>query len=159
MSKKNSINQAKVAMKEKANIVTVTNGEIFNSLDAIRELVRLKFPVLTSVSLARLAQRLDTERKPINEAYNALIEKYGEPDEKGQPHIDDSFPRWKEFEVERQTLFAQEIEWKYPKAQIPLTVAATCDKCHHNMERPLELEPLVFLTLDKFLELRDGQQE
>jgi len=37
--------------------------------------------------------------------------------------------------------------------KLPEMVAATCDKCHHNMDKVLEIEPAILLSLEKFIEV------
>ena len=37
--------------------------------------------------------------------------------------------------------------------KLPEKVAATCDKCKHNMDKALEIEPAILLLLEKFVTL------
>ena len=37
--------------------------------------------------------------------------------------------------------------------KLPEKVAATCDACHHNMDRAQEIEPAILMALEKFVEV------
>ena len=57
------------------------------------------------------------------------------------------------FMGEMNELFSQEVEVVFDKVKLPEKVAGTCDKCSHNMDRMLEIEPNVLMALDKFVEV------
>ena len=93
-----------------------------------------------------------------------LLKKYGEEDKRGRPSVEQTLkdpegneipnPKFALFEKDFLELLAQEVEIDIQeKVKLPEVVAATCDKCHHNMDKVLEIKPRVLIGLDKFVEI------
>ena len=128
------------------------NGEIFGAAQPLSKLMDEKFPVKTSLGLAKLANKLNEELKSIEEVRQGLIKRYG-AEEDGQLKVDpksDNFPAFMEALNE---LFDQEVEVVFEKVKLPEKVAATCDKCSHNMDKMLEIEPSILVALEKFVDV------
>ena len=121
--------------------------------DPLRELIEHKFPVKVSYELVQLANKLEEPFKVVTETRVGLIRKHGKADGKGQFVInreDEAFPQYTEEFIE---LLNQEVKVDFNKVTLPGTVAATCDKCNHNMDKPFEIEPFVLMALWKFVEV------
>jgi hypothetical protein len=131
--------------------VKVTNQAIWQALIPLRTLLAQKFPVRTSYNLAKMAQGSQGQYDVLNETRNQLITKYGELDEKGKPTIKEGTPALESFLKEWVELMALEVEVAVDEVKLPVLVASTCDKCHHNMDKPFEIEPSVLMLLDKFI--------
>jgi len=113
-----------------------------------------KWPVRISLALVKLAQKINEEHKAIIEVRNDLIKKYGEIDETTkQPTIKAISPNWPEFAKEHDELMKMEADIDVTPIKLPEMVAATCDKCNHNMDRQCVIEPSILFILAKFLEV------
>jgi len=161
----------------------LTNEKIFRASSGMRQLfaTRRLFPVMVSNKLAKLAQLLDEKMEVINQTQKELVKKYGEKDEitgqlqiarfinkmdeAGNKIFDDKKepvkvfnPAFEKYEEEWAEFRKQEEEitftWNPPeKIKLPEKIAATCDKCHHNMDRVLEIEPEILFALADFIEI------
>lgn len=134
----------------------LTNGEIFNAKEPLSKLMVQKFPVKVAYGLAMLASKLNSQLKVIDEVRTGLIKTYGKPDPDNPKQIrilpeDKNFAK---FVGEMNELLSQEVEIVLDKVELPEKVAATCDKCGHNMDKHLELEPQVLVALSKFMDVR-----
>jgi len=155
---------------------TFTSGEIFAAREPLSQLMQQKLPIAVSFKLAKLAKTVQGELTVIEELRNALIKEYGVADEanpnqvtvptiieklddKGKPIMDKgkpvmvANPNFAKFLDEVNELMAQEAKLVVEKVKLPEKVASTCDKCHNNMDKALEIEPAVLLLLDKFVEI------
>jgi len=155
---------------------TFTSGEIYAAREPLTQLMQQKFPIGVSFKLAKLAKTVQEELKVIEELRNALIKEYGvadeknpnqitvptiieKLDEKGKPIMDkgkpvmEANPNLSKFLDEVNELMAQEVKMVIEKVKLPEMVASTCEACHHNMDKALEIEPAVLLLLDKFIEI------
>lgn len=133
----------------------LSNGEIFMAREPLAKLMEQKFPVKVSYNLAKMANKLNEQLKVIDEVRNGLIKTYGKPDEDNPQQLtvaqdSENFPKFME---EFAELMNQEVELVFDKVKLPEKVAATCDKCSHNMDKSLEIEPNILLTLEKFVEV------
>ena len=131
----------------------VTNGEIMLCKGALEELVKVKLPVRASLQAAKFANKVSVKLKAIEDVKNGLIKTYGTKDDKGQTSVTPESPEWEQFVKEFNELMDIEEEFVFEKIRIPEKVAATCDACHHNMDKGLELEPSILMALEKFLEV------
>ncbi len=140
----------------------VTNGDIFGARhlvekdkvrDPLGELIATKIPVMVSYRLAKLAIRLSEPLKVIEDVRNGLVKKYGESDDKGQVSVNQEGENFAKFADEFNELMTQEVEVVFEKVKLPEKSASTCDKCHHNMDKPFEIEPIILMSLDKFVEV------
>lgn len=133
----------------------LNNGEIFNAREPLSKLMEQKFPVKVSYGLAKLANKLNDQLKVIDNVRNGLIKTYGEADRDNPQQImvkpeSENFPKFVE---EMNELFSQEVEVVFDKVKLPEKVASTCNACHHNMDKMLEIEPSVLMALEKFVEV------
>jgi len=126
----------------------VIDGE---ARDPLGELAGTKFPWMVSYNLVKLLKELDEPFKVIEEVRNGLIKKYGETDDKGNSQVKPESENFPKFAVEFNELLAMEVEVAVKKVELPEKVAATCDKCHHNMDKVFEIEATMLMALDKFV--------
>ena len=133
----------------------LTNGDIFAAREPLIKLLDEKFPVKVAYGLAQMANKLQEQLKVIDDVRNGLIRTHGKPDKDNpqQVSVDFKGKNFGKFVEELNELFSQEIEVNCEKVKLPERVVATCDKCSHNMDRALEIEPSVLMTLDKFIEV------
>ena len=133
----------------------LNNGEIFMAREPLQKLMEQKFPVMVSYKLAKMTSKLNEQLKVIDEVRNGLIKTYGKADKDNPQQI--SVPQdsrgFSKFMEEFGTLMNEEVEVVFDKVKLPEKVAATCDKCSHNMDKSLEIEPNVLMALDKFVEV------
>ena len=155
----------------------LTNGEIFNAKAPLEKLLVEKFPVKTSYGLAKLANKLNDQLQVIEKVRQGLFQTYGEPDPKNQTQLtmqsaieerDDEGnvkqdaegnpitipnPKFPKFAEELGELFSQGVEIVFDAVTLPEKVAATCDKCNHNMDKALEVKPAILMALEKFIKV------
>lgn len=135
----------------------LTNGEIFRAKEPLAKLMVQKFPVRVAYGLAMLTNKLGSQLKVIDDVRNGLIKTYGKPDPDNPRQIkvlpdSEGFDKFVE---EMSELLSQEVEVVFDKVKLPEKVAATCDKCNHNMDKPLELEPWILVALSKFIDIKE----
>lgn len=146
----------------------LTNEEIFETKVPLMRILEQKFPVKVSFALAKLASKIQDKLKDIEIVRNQLINTYGENnriaellekvDDKGnavkgsngEPVMIPN-PVYPKFLEELNELLAIEVEVVFDKVRLPEKVAATCDKCSHNMDRVFEIEPSILMALSKFV--------
>jgi len=133
--------------------VKLNNGDIFSAQEPLRKLIEQKFPVMVSYKLSKLVMKLNEQFKVVEEVRMGLIKKYGEADEKGNSQVKPEGENWAKFVEEFNELMAQEVEVVIEKVKLPEKVSSTCDKCNHNMDKSLEIEPNILIALDKFVEV------
>ncbi len=162
---------------EKAPKIKATKGEIWNSFRAMQAITAQKFPVMVSYRLAKLAKMLEIEITAINEARKNLINQYSTKNAAGKEELPDTIvdldadckpkldKEGKEIKIGNPAKIAFNDEWQkfidnkdeigldFEMVKIPQMVASTCDACHHNMDRPLEIEPWILMLLMKFVEV------
>ena len=136
------------------------NMEIFNAKAPLEQLVAQKFPVKVSYALAKLAKAVNEPLVVIEQVRAKLIQQYGTvaPDNPQAfqvlpvlPGENVTNPNWEKFNAELGELMSKEEEVEFDMVTLPEMVASTCDKCNHNMDRPLEIEPAILMMLDKFV--------
>ena len=135
----------------------LNNGEIFDAWEALNKLTPegTKFPVKVSLGIVKLRTKLRDRYQEIEEVRNGLIKTYGKADKDNpmQIKVEPNSENFGKFAEEMNELFAQEVEVVIDKVKLPEKVAATCDKCSHNMDKMLEIEPSVLMALEKFVEV------
>jgi len=138
-------------------MMKLNNGEIFNAWDALNKLTPegAKFPVKVSLGIVKLRTKLTPLYKEIEEVRNGLIQTYGEadPNNPQQIRVKTDGENFQKFAEEFNELMTQEVEVVFETIKLPEKVAATCDKCHHNMDKALEIEPATLMALEKFVEI------
>jgi len=133
----------------------LNNGEIFTAREPLAKLLGEKFPVKVAYGLAKLANKLNDQLKVIDDVRNGLIKTYGEadPDNKQQIRVNPEGENFVKFAEGLNELFAKEENIDIQVVKLPEKVAATCDKCNHNMDKMLEIEPSILMVLEKFVEV------
>ena len=139
----------------------VKNAVIFRASESLNKLMDNKIPVKTSSQIAKLAIVLNNPLKVIDDVRNGLVQNHGEKDKDGSvkvwlpgnPEGHKPSPNADKFIEEFNELMEIEEEITFQKVKLPETVAATCDKCDHNMDKPFEVEPSVLMALDIFIEV------
>ena len=160
-------NQKKENPKATKDIFTC--GEIYVARESLNQLMQQKFPIRVSYKLAKLAKIFQAELTVFEGLRNALIKESGVVDESGPnkfiipSHIEErddkdevvmvANPNMAKFNEEISELMAQEVKMVVEKVKLPEKVASTCDKCHNNMDKDLEIEPAVLMNLDEFIEV------
>ena len=131
----------------------LTNGDIWGTQEPLGKLMERKFPVMVSNKLAQRVSKLNEQFKVIDGCRTGLIKKYGETDEKGNLQVKPDGEGFPKFVVEFNELMTQGTGIEVGKVKLPEKVASTCDKCNHNMDKPLEIEPNILIVLEKFIEV------
>jgi len=129
------------------------NLDIFQAREPLQQLMGVKLPVRVSFQVATLASKLNDKLKVIEEVRNGLVNSYGEKDEHGRVSVKEGSDNFPKFASEFNELMEQEVELSFEKVKLPEKVASTCDACHHNMDRPFEIEPSILMALEKFVEV------
>ena len=133
----------------------VKNQVIYMAGNVIQRFGEVKLPVRTSLAVAKLTIKLVDAQKPIEQVRKDIVKEYLplKKDDKGVdiPLTDD---QRKELESKINELMEEEtdLDWK-DKIKLPETVSSTCDKCHHNMDKPLEIESNILAILEPFIEV------
>jgi len=138
----------------------VTNKDVFEGKSAMQELLKCRLPVKVSSQAAKLSRMFNEALKDMDVVRRGLIDTYGVESDKGRgrevvEYLEDGTlnPEYKKFMDEWSELLKIEVNIASDKVKLPETISATCDKCHHNMDRPLEIEPWILAALDKFVEV------
>ncbi len=116
----------------------LTNAEIFNVKQPLQQLVAMKFPVKTSLAIAKLVQKVNEHLIPAEQVKDGLVRTYGKPDPNNAQSmgIQPGDENWVKFAEEFAELMAQEVEVVFTKVSLPET---------------LEIEPAVVMALEKFI--------
>ena len=139
----------------------LTNADILTAQPSLNKLMEQKFPVKTSMALVKLNTALSIPFKEINTVRDGLIKKHGEDLGQGNigltapnnPENKPQSPGWNAFVLEFNELMMDKVNVEFTHVKLPEYVAATCDKCGHNMDRLLEIEPIILASLEKFIEV------
>lgn len=131
----------------------VTNRDVFEGRNAIQELLRYRLPVRASSQVAKLSRKVNEALKDIDVVRRGLIDKYGTEAEKGGKEIKPDSENREKFFEEFNELLELEVNIVVEKVKLPEKIGATCDKCNHNMDKPLEIEPWILAALDKFVDI------
>ena len=118
----------------------VTNAELFNVKEPLQQLVANKFPVKTSLALAKLVQKVNHHLIPAEETRDGLVRHYGKknPNDPMQVGLKPGDENWAEFAKEYAELSQQTVELVFDRIQLPET---------------LEIEPAVLMALEKFIKV------
>ncbi len=116
----------------------LTNAEIFNVKEPLQQLIAMKFPVKTSLALAKLVQKINEHLVPAEQVRDGLVRTYGTPskDNPQQLGIKPGDENWTKFAEEFAELMTQSVEVVIQKVQLPET---------------LEIEPAIVMALEKFI--------
>lgn len=134
----------------------VKNGEIYQTVEPLKKLMQEKMPVRTSYGIAKLVNKLAEPLKVIEDVRSGLVKKYGKQDGAGQGwKVEVGTENFEKFTSEFTELLDQEVQIVFDKVRLPEKIAATCDACHHNMDKEFEIEPIILMALDKFVEIKE----
>ncbi len=131
----------------------VLNGEIFVAIKPLEELLKQKLPVKVSYGLAKLAIKINTELKAIEEVRIGLVKKYGTTGKDDEINIKPGDLNWVAFAKEFDELMSTESEIVFEKVKIPEKITGVCDKCGHNLDVCLQIEPNTLISLQKFIDV------
>ena len=134
----------------------VTNQTVREALQAVQILGGSKLPVKVSLQVAKLKKELKDLAEPVEETRQTLVRQHAELDKNDKPKQKENgeaiIKDRPAFDADFKTLMDDKVEVGSAKITLPATVASTCDKCNHNMDKPLEIEPNIVEALMEFLE-------
>ena len=133
----------------------VKNHIIYLAGNTIQRLGEVKLPVRTSLAVAKLTIKLVDAQKPIEQVRKDIVKEYL-PLKKDDKGVDIPLTeiQQKELEAKVNELMEEETDLdQKDKIKLPEMVSSTCDKCHHNMDKPLEIESNILAVLEPFLEV------
>ena len=130
----------------------VTNGEIYGGKEAIGKILQMTLPVRASYQIARLTAKMNEQVMVIDQVRDGLIRTYG-TEKKGQVTIEKGTDNYAKFIVELNELFSKEVDMDVETVKLPTTIVEKCEKCESVIEKPLQIEPIVLLSLEKFIEI------
>ncbi len=152
--------------------VKITNRAIwdaaygFNMLDAMK----LYLPLRVSMGLKKIRVALRPHIDVLNDIRQEISNRVApksveEKDDEGNVvkpggtilPFQNGSPEAQEFNKEWQKIAVDTVEVDYEVVKLPLKIPSTCDKCHHNMDKPLLLDSGTLLLLDQFVEVADGE--
>ncbi len=156
-------------MAETNNKLTLTNGELKAMQVPLQMLNQQRLPYPTTKALVKLSLKIQDALRDIEEHAEVLRQRHGVKNPHGQYYVPRTLkqlnentkkeeeipnPAYEDFGRDYAELLeqTQEIEFE-GKIKLPEKVASTCDKCHHNMDRPLEIAPEIILPLEKFIDI------
>ena len=118
----------------------VTNMELERAGEALKELVKKEFPVVTSYAIISLVKRVAEALDVSSSARDGLIRRYGKPDPKNNdlPAIQPGDENWPKFNEEFGLLMTMEVELIVAPVSIPKETA---------------LSPSVLVALEKFIKV------
>jgi hypothetical protein len=125
----------------------ITNADVFYSRESIAKILNLPLPIVTSFKIAQLGSELSRKLTDIDTARNTIINKYGKKDAQGNASVEPNGKNWSAFVTEFNELLAQEIEIDFS------------DKIVIPSDTKGELEPAVFLSLNKFIGIEDKKNK
>lgn len=128
----------------------LNNGDIFRAKEPLQRLLGERLPVRVAYALAKLTQALDDHLIAIEQTRAGLFQTYGTPNKKNPRDLEvlEDNPNRAKFLEEMAALLGIEVEVVIEPVVLPEMVASTCDSCHHNMSRPLEIDALTLVKLE-----------
>jgi len=132
----------------------LTNKEVILANNSFQRLLAVKFPVRTGMLLVKASATLDKHVETIEKMRKQLVEKHALRDEKDKAKpIEPGTPEMEAFVKDWLELLDMEEDMpEITLVKLPEKIAATCDKCHHNMDKTFEIEPEILKGLVKFVE-------
>ena len=136
----------------------LTNRQVAEAFQALQLLPAL--PIRQSFLAAKLKNILRPLTEVIEETRISLVKEYSlkdsdatpKQDEKGNLTIPAADIAAFQSEFKKLMAIENEISWT-DKIKLPETLASTCDKCHHNMSKTLEIDSNILAALDWVLEV------
>ena len=123
------------------------NGEIFTAVNALDDLYEKEWPVRVSLSLAKLARKLQEPFKAIEQVREGLLKKHGTPNEMGRVSIKPEDASWAKFAIGFNELMSQTTELVFDKVKLPEEVDG----------KPVVIKPSLLVPLEKFIEIEEGR--
>jgi hypothetical protein len=131
----------------------LTKLEIMMAGQGIQEIGGVKLPVQTSMGIAKLAVLLTKTLKPIEKERKAIVQEYTKLNE-NHTQIQPSGEEREKMQERIDILMEGEVDIDFKdKIKLPPMVSSTCDKCHHNMDKPFEIESNILTLLEPFIEV------
>ena len=96
--------------KTTGRVMKVTNGDIWRARTALQPLLKQDWPPKTAYWLLKLARFVNQHAKDIQPVHDALIQRHGTVDDKGQGSIKPSDMGWSEFVTQYEELMNVEVE-------------------------------------------------
>ena len=133
----------------------VKNGDVFVALteqddgeggktkSPLKQLIDIGFPIKTSYQLAKMAHKLDSQFKIINEVKDGLLFKHGEKNDDGMININPTHKNWGKFIEEFNELLETEVELGMEKVQIPEKIG----------DKDIEVSANILINLDQFVKV------
>lgn len=135
----------------------VTNRELTEAKGALDKLLQEKMPVRVSWGLAKLSKKVGEPIEAFILVRDGLFKKYNvkpTQNEEGVVSLTSEVDgNLEKFSEEFKELLDLTVELVVEKVKLPEKVAATCDKCNHNMDKQFEIEPVILMALEKFVEV------
>jgi len=125
--------------------VKLQNRDLQGAVRPLQELIQEKFPVSTSFALAKLVNTLNDPLKVIEDVRQGLIRKYHTTE--GPMAVEQGTPEFDKFNTDFNELMDQEVELKFDKVKLPLTIDG----------HELMIAPASLLALEMFLDM-DGAE-
>ena len=120
------------------------NMEIFGAVNALNTIFEMELPVRTSLSLAKLINKLNEPFLSIEKVRVGLVNKYGEKDsETNQTSIKPDNENFPKFLGEYNELMSQKTEIVFDTVMLPQEVNG----------KPLIIKPALMVALVKFVEI------
>ncbi len=137
---------------------TFTNGELYQARMPYAKLAGVKFPMKTAMAIAKQGAAFNPQLVIIETLRQKLVQQYGSPNPKNlmEYTIYPGHENYAKFSEELNVLYDEEYEVDIDVVMLPEMVASTCDKCGHNMDRPLELEPAILMALSRFVSFEES---
>ncbi len=133
------------------------NQEIWLAYAKLVELSKIKFPIKTSLGIAKLLIKLRQPYAAIEHERSKLVNHYGvENKATRQVTVSLDSPKAGDFAREFGELLTEywDEEIEFEKVKLPEKITGNCDACHHNMDVVFLLDPETLMPLtEKFVEV------
>ena len=136
----------------------LTNGEVLDAQGALDRLLQNKLPISTSFKLAKVANQLKEPRAAFDKVRDGLMVEFKIKREQKDDKVElksEEEGGLEQFVEKLNELVKEENDLKITPVKLPEKIAATCDKCHHNMDKELEIEGSILVSLEKFITVGD----
>jgi hypothetical protein len=124
-------------------VMKITNSDIFGAAKPLEELSKEKFPIKVSYQVAMLIKELAAQEEVIEKLRISLLNQYGTKAD-GKITVDQTNPNFQKFFEEMNIIFAQEVEIKFEKIELPSEVDG----------KVFNIEPNKLLLLYKFITIK-----
>lgn len=131
----------------------LTNGDLFRAIEPLKGLMEKKFPIKTSLALAKMAQSLTAPMEIVGQLRQNLYVTYGEvdPQDKSKILVNTQGENFPKFSAELGELMQGTCEVDIEPVALPETITVVCEKCKSIQATALEIEPATLMLLEKFI--------